>query len=139
MLSEFMIKVLARADTLIYHERGCSLCDIYGMRSTILKMLVGVLEKGWAAFKSLALLVKLPYTSYLENSKIWDFSRYDNAGFTMWSWWNKEDCIKLLYENRKFIAAVECVGDNYHLKLQTVEDIENLIDAAATDLLNFRM
>lgn len=138
MLSEFMIKVLARADTLIYNERGCSLCDMYGMRSTILKMLVGVLEEGWTAFKSLALLVKLPYTTYLEKSKIWDFYRYGNGGFTMWSWWNKEDCIKLLYENRKFIAAVECVGDNYHLKLQTIEDIENLVNTAATDLLNFR-
>jgi len=139
MYGEFMINVLNRADMLMYCERKCSLCDAFGMRSTVLKMLVGVLKKGWTAFKSLALLVKLPYTSCLENSKIWDFSRYDNAGFTMWSWWNKEDCIKLLYENRKFIAAVECVGDNYHLKLQTVEDIENLIDAAATDLLNFRM
>ena len=137
MLGEFMIRVLNRADAIAYCTRECSLCDIYGVRTTVLKMVVGLLKKDWAVFEKLTGYLAQPYMEFA--------FRYKTEGPFMWgldnigafAYWSKDDIVKVLYDNRRIIGDIARIGKQYSLKVQECEEekLDILIESAANELI----
>ena len=139
MFGEFMIKVLERADTLIYDERECSLCDVCGIRSTVLKIVKEILREDWNEYDNCARLVEVSYDSYIVscgNIVRWLFGL---TTMNKLSYWNKNDVVNLLYENRKFVMDVARIGRIYYPNLQSINKNESFyVDMAAVELLKLQ-
>lgn len=115
----------------------CSLSDIYGVRTTVLKMVVCLLKKDWTVFEKLAGYLIRPHMEFAFLYKTVGTSSWglDNLGTLIY--WDKDDIVKILYENRRIIGDIACLRKQYSLKVKDSkeENLEILIESAANELI----
>lgn len=138
---EFMTEVVNRADRISLKVSGHSLSDKYEAPSTILKMIGAITNTGWSSFKALSgLLSNASYFAFAAALAVFAISPIGIIVVGALVYWGGMESLKLLYNNRSVVEAIQAIGDKYESRFNdchTEEERCQLLEQAAEELYNY--